>query len=504
MNFNRGIFNKIKRGLPIIFAAHISLTLFGCDSDSSSGTGYIQMYNLSSNAPDIYLTVDQYSDDDFVETAYSGVPFTGLSSRLEFESTTYDIELAWQDEYNSSDLENIYESQLSVSDDMVEFVVMTDDVRSPNVLVYELPIRDEDEVEEDSDDEVFNIRILNMHDSSQGVDIYYSESDESFNEAQLISQTNYTQMSENQKLAQDDLIFYLTLAGSTEVLFQSQDISFPYAAEYIIVIRENTGAGTSPFIIDKLSTTSSVEYSDINAEAQYRIYNGIVEHELLPEYQGMFDFYVNGVDEEAEVSSLTFGQFSDSILSNSGDFSMSLLSPADQSVIVNNHLLSLSDNTNTTVFFYLLEEAVDEDGDNDVDENGDGYIDEIEISINSLVVNNSQSESIYSHQINVINLIDENEISDDFSYIKVYFVKSDETISSADQSTSAVFATPSSVQLLNNTYEVYVIGRLGSSDVILTSQELVLDENSKDQFLILEKDLSSSTNYKMAFVNQAN
>jgi uncharacterized membrane protein len=173
-------------------------------------------------------------------------------------------------------------------------------------------------------------------------------------------------------------------------------------------------------------------------------------------------------------------------------------------VIVNNHLLSLSDNTNTTVFFYLLEEAVDEDGDNDVDENGDGYIDEIEISINSLVVNNSQSESIYSHQINVINLIDENEISDDFSYIKVYFVKSDETISSADQSTSAVFATPSSVQLLNNTYEVYVIGRLGSSDVILTSQELLLDENSKDQFLILEKDLSSSTNYKMAFVNQAN
>ena len=149
----------------------------------------------------------------------------------------------------------------------------------------------------------------------------------------------------------------------------------------------------------------------------------------------MFDFYVNGVDEEAEVSSLTFGQFSDSILSNSGDFSMSLLSPADQSVIVNNHLLSLSDNTNTTVFFYLLEEAVDEDGDNDVDENGDGYIDEIEISINSLVVNNSQSESIYSHQINVINLIDENEISDDFYYIKVYFVKSDETISSADQST---------------------------------------------------------------------
>jgi len=502
MNSNRGIFNKIKRGLPLILAMNISLALFGCDSDSDSGTGYIQLYNLSSNAPDIYLTVDQYDDDDYDDTTYSGVSFTGITSRLEFESDTYDIELAWQDEYNSSDLENIYEEQLVVKEDTVEFVVLNGDVKDANVIVYELPIRDDDEIEDDSDDEVFNIRVLNMHEWSEGVDVYYSESDESFNEAELITQTSFQEMSDNQKIAQDDLIFYLTSAGSTEVLFQSQDISFPYAAEYILVIRENTGAGSSPFIIDKLSTSSSIEYADVNAEAQYRVYNGIVEHDLLTTYSGEFDFYVDGVDDSAEVSSLAFGEYSTSNTSTSGDFSMTLVSPTTDEVIVNNHLLSLTENTNTTVFFYLLEEAVDEDGDDDVDENGDGIVDEYEISIHSLVVDNSASESIYNHQVKVINLIDEDEISDDYSYIKVYFVKSDETIATADQSLSAVFATPSSVQLLNNTYQVYVIGRLGSTDVILSSSELVLDEDSKDQFLILEKDSTTATGYDMNFANQ--
>jgi hypothetical protein len=504
MNLNRGVFNKIKSRLPLILVTSLSLTLFGCDSDSSSGTGYIQLYNLSSTAPDIYLTVDQYDDDDYDDTTYSGIPFTGITSRLGYDSDTYDIELAWQDEYNSSDLESIYEEQLVVSDDIVKFVVLTGDVRTPEVIEYEFSIRDDDDIEDDSDDEVFNVRLLNMAEDVGSVQLHYSESDESFNEAVLVDQAAYAEMSQNQKIEQDDLIFYITLADSDEVLFESQDISFSYAAEYIMVVRENTGSGTSPFILDILSTSSSTEYSDTNSEAEYRVYNGIVENILLPDYLGVFDFYIDGIDATAEVSSLAFGEFSESIVSTSGDFSMSLVAPVADTTIIKNHLLSLTENTDTTVFFYLLEEAVDEDGDNDVDENGDGIVDEYEISINSLVVNNSQSNSIYSHQVKVVNLIDEDEISDDFSNIKVYFVLSDETIATAGQSVGAVFATPASVQLLNNTYEVYVIGQLESSDVILSSTELVLGESSQDQFLILQKDDSSATGYKMVFANQAN
>ncbi len=172
------------------------------------------------------------------------------------------------------------------------------------------------------------------------------------------------------------------------------------------------------------------------------------------------------------------------------------MTPDEQAPLLSNHLLALNENTNKTIFFYLLEEAVDEDGDGDIDEDGDGHIDDIGITVNSLLVENNQSDSIYNHQMKVINLIDQHEIVDDFSSIKVYFVRNDEIIENAEQSLTAVFATPSSVVLLNNTYTIYVIGKLDSSDIILSVSELILNEESSDQFIILEKDIDSATGYQ--------
>lgn len=503
MTRNNLFYNQCKQSKVLCLSLITSLSLFGCGSDDDTNSGYIQVYNLSSNSPGIYLTVDKEDDDDFDEKIHSPITYTKVSSRLSYDADTYDIELSWQSEYNNVyNLEMIYENQLKVVSDEVEFVVMTGDVKSPEVLIYKIPVRDDDELADDSDDEVFNLRVLNMHADYDGVDIYYSESDETFNEAKLLSQTNYSQMSDNQKIAQDDYIFYLTLAGSSDVLYTSQDIAFPYASEYTMVIRANIGVGSSPFAIDRVSTSSIVEYSDTNAEASYRVYNGIIKHDLLPDYQQTFDFHLDGIDDSPEISVLDFGKFSQINMVNSGDYSMSLVTSAAQTPLISNHLLALKENTDKTVFFYLLEEAVDEDNDGDIDEDGDGYIDQIEITINSLVTENSQSENIYSHQMKVVNLIDQDEIIDDFTYIKVYFVRSDEIIETAEQSLTAIFASPSTVELVNNTYKVFTIGKLDSSEIILSSTELILDEDSRDQFIILEKDIGSATGYKMTFANQ--
>jgi hypothetical protein len=490
----------------LLLITGLSSSLLGCGSGSDdSGTGYIQLYNLSSNSPEIYLTLDQEDNDDFDEKTHSAIEFTNISSRLTYDKDTYDIELAWENEYdNTYDLEVVYESELTVSQDTVELVVVTDDIREPSVLVYEIPVRDDDELDDDTDDEVFNVRVLNMHTLSDGVDIYYSESDETFNEATLLNQTHYSEMSDNQKIAQDGYTFYLASAGSNEVLYTSQDIDFPYASEHIMVIRQNTGVGSSPFILDIISTSYIYEYADTNAEASYRIFNAIVEHDLLPQYNNSVDFHVDGVDDSPEISSLNFGEFSQPIITDSGDYSMSLVDPTTQDSILSNHLLALSENTDKSIFFYLLEEAVDEDGDGDIDEDGDGYIDEIKVTMNSLIVDNNQSSSIYSHQMKVVNLIDQDDVIDDFSSIKVYFVRNDEIIDTAEQSLTAIFANPSALTLLNNTYTVYVIGNLDSSDIILSSSELILNEDSRDQFIILEKDASSSTGYRMVFANQTN
>lgn len=494
---------KHKRTMPLLFSFILSLTLFGCGSSDDSNTGYIQLYNLSPNSPGIYLTIDQYDDDDYTSKTYSAISFAKMSRRYSYDPDTYDIELAWQSEYNNAyDLNDIYANPLKIKSDNTSFMVVAGDIKDPSILIYDIPVRDDDEVDDDNTDELFNMRVLNMHSWSGGVDIYYSESDETFNEAVLLNQASYSVMSDNQKLDQDEYIFYITSAGSTEVLFTSPDITFPYAAEYIIAIRASTGVGSSPFMIDLISTSAVIAYSDTNSEASYRIYNGIVENPLLPQYTGEFDFYINGVDGTPEVSALAFSQFSPTTLISSGDYGMSLTSSNTQSVIVNNHLLALNENSDKTVFFYLLEEAVDDDGDGNIDENNDGIIDAKKITLNSVIAENSHNESIYSHVMTVVNLIDQDEIIEDFTNIKVYFVRSDEIIETADQYLTAIFATPSSVSLLNNTYNIYVVGKLDSSDIMLSSTELTLDEDSQNKFIVLEKDASSATGYKMTFTDQ--
>lgn len=502
MKKNNSLYLQYKQYIPLWCVLLFSFTLMSCGS-SDSNTGYVQLYNLSSNAPGIYLTIDQYDDDDYVEQTYSAISFTNTSSRFSYDPDTYDIELAWQNEYgNQTDLEIVYEEPLKINSDSIEFVVISEDIKDPQVLVYSIPVRDDDELSDDSDDELFNIKVLNMHNWSAGLDFYYSESDETFNEAQLLNKTSYTELSENQKLDQDSYIFYITSAGESDVLFTSEDISFPYASEYIVVIRANTGVGSSPFLIDIVSTSTTQEYTDSGAEASYRVYNGIVENELLPEYEKNIDFYINDVDDSPEISTLAFGEFSPSTIIDSGDYSMNVLASENQTSIISNHLLPLNENTDKIIFLYLLEEAVDEDGDGDIDENGDGYIDEFEITLNSLVVTNSTSENIYSHAMTVINLIDEDEIIDDFSSVKVYFVLNDEIIQTASQSLTTVFAVPTSAQLLNNTYSIYAIGTLDSSEIVLASTQLTLDEDSTNQFIILEKDADSATGYKMTFTDQ--
>lgn len=473
------------------------LALTGCgSSDDNSGSGYFRLYNTSTNAPTIYLTVDQYNDDDYNEKTHSGVAYTKISSLLEYETDTYNIELAWEgDDY---DLELIYEEQIKIKKNNVNFIVFSEDVQTPNVKIYDIAIRDDNEINDDNDDDLFNIRFLNMYNESTSIDIYMSEENETFNEAQLVAQVSYTEMAENQKLDQDSYIFYITEAGSEEILFTSAEISFPYASKYIISVRENKGAGSSPFVIDKISTSSIIEYADVNSEAAFRIYNGIIEHELLPDYQSSIDLHVNGIDDTAELSNITFGQFSEKVQTEFGDYSISLVSSNDNSPVIENHLLTLSENSNKTIFFYLTEDNVDEDGDGDVDEDGDGYVDEIEISVNSLVVNNSQSESIYTHKINIINLID----NDDFDFVGVYFVRSDEIINNASNSITASYITPNTISLNNNTYSVYIIAHMKSSDILISSAQLILNEDSKDQFLILETNHNSVTGYEMAFTNQ--
>jgi hypothetical protein len=141
-------------------------------------------------------------------------------------------------------------------------------------------------------------------------------------------------------------------------------------------------------------------------------------------------------------------------------------------------LLSLPENTYKTIFYYIQEEAVDEDGDGNIDENDDGIVDAYKPVLRTLETTNSEGSSIYEHQVKVVNLVD----NLDFSRIVVYFVKSDEIISTAEATRTVVFGNQSSLFLRNNTYQVF--------------------EDSEPLFMIMVEDMNAENEVSIQWESQ--
>jgi len=247
-----------------------------------------------------------------------------------------------------------------------------------------------------------------------------------------------------------------------------------------------------------MSNSSIESFIDADSEAQFNAYNAISNHELLPDYQGVFSLFLNGVDDSPEIEALSVGELSSPVELAKGDYSVELTITDENDLLLKNHLLSLEENTHKTAFFYLDEVEVDDDNDGNVDENGDGIVDEIRLDVHSLVVNNSSRNSIYDHEIKMVNLVDSSE----FGAFTVYFVRNDETIDTAVYRKAVSFASSELVYLKNNTYQVYVVAKDNSSDIILNAFELTLDEESNEQFMVVEVDKASPTGYKVSLFDQ--
>lgn len=495
---------QVLQTLKSCLAASLLLfILLGCDSDKDeSAEGFVKLYNLSIDSPSIHLIVDEdlnenNDDDDHYENTFTSVAYGAAHTNISLPSQSYEYQLAWQDSDSSAteDLAVIYADELTITEETLTMIVLTDSILSPQILVHSIPLIDD---EDDETNDLFNLQILNMHSNQQSINFYIAKENESFNEAVLIGQFNFQELSENQKFDQDNYTFYITEAGSEDVLFQSNSIDFSYSSQYVMAIRDNHGAGSSPYVLDKISSTSVTEYVDANSEAQFSAYNGVASQEQLTDYQEVFSLHINGVTDTPAISNLAFGELSLPQTLTSGDYSVDITTPDGNSPLLSNHLLSLIENTNKTIFFYAEEQYVDLDNDGNIDENGDGVIDEIEVNLHTLIVENSLLTSSYQHEIEIVNLIQ----SDEFSQVEVFFVRQDETISSADYKREISYKNNSAILLKNNSYQVFIIAEENGSSIILNTFELTLDEYSKEQYLVLENSELSPTGYKTTLFNQ--
>lgn len=499
LNQQQGKLTRLNRSLC---AALTIISLTACGSDGSDDTSaYIKLYNASPNAPAIFLTVDEDVDadpDDEVEITYSSVRFGEATTNKEVPANTYTVELAWQEEDSAarSDLTLLSQEQKRISGENIHFIVFSGDVQAPQILSYDIPVIDDDE---DDDLDLFNIRVLNITNEGEAYDIYLSDSDETFNEAELIGTFSPQELSDNNKFEQSQYIFYATLAGQTELVYQSREVTFSYTTEYILAVRDNIGVGSSPLVLDLLSSASTTNLPDDDSEARVRFFNGMQANDLLPDYSGNIDIYTSAASTEPEIISLAANQFSASLEMDNGDFSVRIQDSTSSEKLFANQLLSLPENTSKTIFYYIQEQAVDDDGDGNVDENDDGIVDAYKPILRTLESTNTEGSSIFEHQIKVINLVD----SQEFTRISVYFVKSDEIISTADAAPSVVFGNQQTLFLRNNTYQVFAVAEIDGTEIILTQDDLILDEDSHPQFLILTEDSQVENEVSLQWESQS-
>ncbi|MGM0906192.1 MAG: hypothetical protein ACQEVQ_06655 [Pseudomonadota bacterium] len=478
-----------------------ALLLSGCGSDTED-SGFVNFYNASANSPEIYLTLDEdldSDDDDEIEKTYRPVGYANTLKNKSVPSQDYFYELAWQDDDDSSwrdDLQIIFEDRLSVRDDEITFVIMSGDLPNQDTTVFNIPIIDDDD---DHDDDLFNLRFLNVVGGNTPLDIYISEHDETFHEAEFVTTLNYHELTENFKFEEDRYIFYITEPGKDDVIFESEEISYPYTNQYVLSVRPNIGAGTSPFVLDNIGNTRVDEYKAIDAEAKVRFYNGIQENDLLGSYTGSIKVY-SDISEESEslISNLARGQFSESFMVREGSYRVDIKDEENDEAFIVSQLIDLPKNSDRTIFYYLIEEWVDDDEDGDFDEDDDGQVDEIEAEIRKVIVENSTRERINEHEIKMLNLA----YSEDFSHVTFYFVKNDEIIESAGTSRTIGIGNSKDTVLLNNTYDVYAIALIDGSEIILDSMLLTLDENSRESYMLLETDIYSPTGFKISLHDQ--
>ncbi len=487
---------------PIVLVLTASLTACGGSDDDTEG--FVRLYNASPNAPELFMFIEEdLSDDpdDEIFLNFSGIDYEEATARTTIVARRYEYEIALQndDSTRRDDLEVILTGEFEVLTEETSLFVLTGDINSPQLVQYQIPLIDE---EDDDDNDLFNLQLLNLSTEFASIDVWLSEDDQTFNEATNIGSAQTGLLSDNLKLDQEEYIVYLTESGSNTVLFESSEISYNAPSQYIISIMDNPTIAATQLTMDSISNGQVANFDPQDSQSRVRFYNGIAIDDLEPNYSGIVDIESNIAqledDAEVDISGLTIGSTSSTFDVNRGDYSLSIIDNQSDVVLIQNQRLSLAENSDKTIFLFNREEFVDDDGDGNFDENGDGIIDEIRVIYNIIDVDNSQRDRFFDNLVTVVNLID----NEDFNNISVYFVKSDEVIDTAQNRVTGRLGNPTDIVLLNNSYEVFALANVDGVEQILGQTNLVLDEDTNDQFLVIEQRPGPLGDYTMTFIDQ--
>lgn len=326
----------------LLFATGLTACGGSDDSDSDYTYSYIQFYNASPNSATV--TMREVDGD-----SYGSAQFGDSTSLISTDSGELELEFIRTD---SDDQEVVVEEMtVDLRDGYKTLIILTGDFTQPEFIEYQF--------ERESLDDHFRLMVTStMVDESQ-FDFYLSEDGDPFEAANFLGTISYQELSELTYWDGDDdsddfdsgeYTIYLTNPGETDVVFESQTLSFSYDTEYVLALRDISGAIQTGMTIDAVLNSSYVtNVTDVDADAQYRIYNSSNLDTPLTVTFGGND------GEDDTVFTLSAGELSDFTAIKYGDYRVTVEAEGDEVASLNNKLITLNQAESKAIMIHVAD-----------------------------------------------------------------------------------------------------------------------------------------------------
>ena len=438
--------------LKTIMASSLICVLTACSSDDSSGSdsGYVQLYNGSYNSPYTRLFVD--------DTERSGTNFGDVSTRHNYSSGEYELSFEYIDANDS--YITINEDTINIKNDYTQLVVMNGDFAEPTFTELSIPTS--------ADEDDFNLGFFNIVGEDNLYDVYVATDDGLFDTAELISTSPYLTVPELSILEEGYYTLYVTLSGSTDVIFASPTVYFNDEASYVAMIRPSYATEEDGITLDVVTASNSVtQLNHQDAEGQLRFINTIDDYP-----QTQFKITRGTTTNNTEV--VASDQYSNYINMSPNSYSVAMLDEAGDK-IVDNFLLTLEREQSAVGVFYK----------------------DKEYGPRMMTLEENLTPSSYSHAVTVVNLID-SYAGQNIDEVDVYFTLNGETVEDTSNVIDGIDQYDQEEQVVDNEiYTTYVVFEDNGQQIVLLQQSDMDFTKEGNYILIIEHDDAADSGFKM-------
>lgn len=442
-------------GLSVVMATAVACS--SDDSESTSSGSYIQYYNGSPNSTSTALVLDAY--------AYSSVSFADSLPRYEYGTGMTELEITGFDAQGEE--LNIYQSTIELRDADNHLFMLVGDYSEPELvdIVYSRSEMDELNSDESGDYNKMQVLIAHAAMGEPSFDLYLGKQGEGFSSAIMLDAISYKGHSDGLIFDTGEYVLYLTESGKAEPAFTTSVLELTDNTVYKFIIRNSFGPGMPKIIIDNVDSSGTPDpYVNIDANAEYRVFNGLnntdtIDAELVSnqESQYLYELKQNQLTEFKDIGY--------------NDYGVTITNSASNQVLANNLLITFNQDESKTIVVYE-------------DELGEAK---------GMTITHDHRPRAFEHQISLANLVPE------FEELMIYFVRSSETIESAEYKLTGVeFTELSSISLPSDDYEISVVFKDENDTLTLLYQSDLVQFNQAGNYtMVLNPDDTEPLGYRL-------